>query len=140
MAARQWTKAQKAAQSAAIYTWKPWQYSTGAKTAEGKAISSLNAHRGYFRRRARLGQWLLWAKYHTSVLASELIIEAVIRADKLNIPLSNSTAHEQFFNDMANSNVEAAFARIPIPCKRFNELFLASALTTAARQTVLGRY
>ncbi|MGZ3767110.1 MAG: hypothetical protein ACXVA2_20775 [Mucilaginibacter sp.] len=46
MAARKWTPEQRAAQSKAIYAWQPWQYSTGAKTAEGKASVSRNAYRG----------------------------------------------------------------------------------------------
>ena len=45
MAARKWTDAQKAKQSAAIRTWQPWQHSTGAKSAAGKAIVSRNAYR-----------------------------------------------------------------------------------------------
>jgi hypothetical protein len=43
MPARQWTEAQKARQRELIHTWKPWQHSTGAKTPEGKAVSSKNA-------------------------------------------------------------------------------------------------
>jgi len=49
MAARQWTKAQRARQSEAIQAWKPWQYSTGARTSAGKAIVSRNAYRGGMR-------------------------------------------------------------------------------------------
>jgi hypothetical protein len=54
MAARKWTPEQRAAQSAAIRTWQPWQYSTGAKTVEGKAIVSRNAYRGGMRPFLRL--------------------------------------------------------------------------------------
>ena len=43
MAARQWTELQKARQRALIQNWQPWQQSTGAKTVEGKAISSQNS-------------------------------------------------------------------------------------------------
>jgi hypothetical protein len=46
MATRKWTDAQRAAQSAAIHAWQPWQHSTGAKSAAGKAIVSRNAYRG----------------------------------------------------------------------------------------------
>jgi hypothetical protein len=142
MAARKWTDEQKAAQSTAIHNWKPWQHSTGPKTAEGKAISSINAHRGYFRRRARLGQWLLRARYNTSVLTPELIIEAMVHADKLDIQLPKSTEHEQFFNDLATGNAEAGVALVEarISSLKISELFQVSALTQAARQTVLGRY
>jgi len=39
---RHWTDEQKATQSALIHSWRPWTKSTGAKTAEGKAICSQN--------------------------------------------------------------------------------------------------
>lgn len=45
MAARKWTPEQKAKQSALIHSWKPWEQSTGAKTPEGKKLSSKNAFR-----------------------------------------------------------------------------------------------
>lgn len=138
MAARKWTDEQKAKQAALIHTWKPWQSSTGAKTPEGKAISSMNAHSGYFRRRQRLGQWLLWAKYHTSVLTPELIAETIVRADKLNLELSESTEHKQFFHDMAIASVDAAMVEIPF--KKIISLCLASELVCAARKIVLGKY
>jgi len=54
MAARKWTPEQRAAQSSAIRTWQPWQHSTGAKTAEGKASVSRNAYRGGMRPFLRL--------------------------------------------------------------------------------------
>lgn len=43
MAARQWTPEQRAQQSAMIRHWQPWKQSTGARTPEGKAVSSQNA-------------------------------------------------------------------------------------------------
>ena len=43
---RQWTQEERGQQSALIQTWKPWNKSTGAKTPEGKAISSRNAFKG----------------------------------------------------------------------------------------------
>jgi len=136
MAARKWTDEQKAKQAALIHNWQPWNNSTGAKTPEGKAISSMNAHSGYFRRRQRFGQWLLWAKYHTSVLTPELIAETIVRADKLNIELPESAQHKQFFNDMAYASVNAAMAEIP--CKKIIGFCLTSDLIRAARKTVLG--
>ena len=138
MAARRWSDAQKAEQSTKIHSWKPWKHSTGAKTSQGKAISAMNAHSGYFRRRARLGQWLLWAKYHTSVLTPEVIAETIARADKLNIELPESTQHKQFFNDMAYASVNAAMAEIP--CKKMIGFCLTADLVSAAKQTVLGKY
>ena len=40
---RHWTPEEKLKQSEAIRSWKPWECSTGAKTPQGKAISSKNA-------------------------------------------------------------------------------------------------
>jgi hypothetical protein len=40
---RKWTAEERARQAALIKTWKPWEQSTGARTAEGKAASSQNA-------------------------------------------------------------------------------------------------
>jgi hypothetical protein len=40
---RHWTPEERLRQSEAIRRWKPWESSTGAKTAYGKAISSKNA-------------------------------------------------------------------------------------------------
>ena len=38
-----WTPERRAMQTALIHTWKPWERSTGARTAAGKARSSRNA-------------------------------------------------------------------------------------------------
>ena len=38
-----WTKERRAAQAAAIKTWRPWLKSTGPKTSRGKAIASRNS-------------------------------------------------------------------------------------------------
>ena len=38
-----WTPERRARQSEAIKRWKPWEKSTGAKTAEGKEKSKMNA-------------------------------------------------------------------------------------------------
>ena len=43
MSARKWTLEQRLKQSKAIRSWRPWERSTGAKTAHGKTISSKNA-------------------------------------------------------------------------------------------------
>jgi hypothetical protein len=40
-----WTPERRARQSKLIHNWKPWEKSTGARTPEGKAISSRNAYR-----------------------------------------------------------------------------------------------
>jgi hypothetical protein len=44
-----WTPERRAKQSALIQTWRPWNSSTGAKTAQGKAVSSKNAYKGGLR-------------------------------------------------------------------------------------------
>lgn len=41
-----WTPERRARQTAAIQLWKPWEKSTGPKTAEGKAIVARNAFKG----------------------------------------------------------------------------------------------
>lgn len=38
-----WTEARRAKMQLQIREWKPWEKSTGAKTPEGKAVSSKNA-------------------------------------------------------------------------------------------------
>ena len=43
MAARKWTDAQRMNQSRAIARWKPWKFSTGPRTVNGKAASSRNS-------------------------------------------------------------------------------------------------
>ena len=43
---RHWTAEERARQSEIIQSWKPWDKSTGARTPEGKAVSSRNAHKG----------------------------------------------------------------------------------------------
>ena len=46
---RHWTVEERARQSELIQSWKPWDKSTGARTPEGKAVSSRNAYKGGFR-------------------------------------------------------------------------------------------
>lgn len=45
MAARHWTPEQRARQAQLIHLWQPWRQSTGARTTEGKAVSSQNTLR-----------------------------------------------------------------------------------------------
>ncbi len=40
---RKWTDEQKRQQAEKIRRWKPWEHSTGPKTAQGKARSRYNA-------------------------------------------------------------------------------------------------
>ena len=41
-----WTLERRARQSALIQQWRPWDKSTGPKSAEGKAAVSVNAYKG----------------------------------------------------------------------------------------------
>ena len=63
MSARKWTLEQRLRQSEAIRRWRPWECSTGAKTAFGKAISSKNATKTgdsvYVRELIKQLNWLL---------------------------------------------------------------------------------
>ena len=43
---RHWTVEERSKQSQLIQSWKLWDKSTGARTPEGKAISSRNAYKG----------------------------------------------------------------------------------------------
>ena len=52
--ARTWTDEQKARQAALIHSWQPWTRSTGARTPEGKAVSSKNVLVGNVNRAAAL--------------------------------------------------------------------------------------
>lgn len=135
MAARKWTKEQRAAQSAAIRTWEPWQHSTGAKSAAGKAIVSRNAYTGSFRRRMRFGKWLLRQMCCTATLTPDLIAGIAIRSNCHGIELSVSTQHQQFFTDMAISNVTAAMA---INCKSQRGFYERACVIDSAIQMVLG--
>ena len=46
---RHWTTEERLKQSQLIQSWQPWNKSTGARTPEGKAVSSRNAHKGGIR-------------------------------------------------------------------------------------------
>ena len=43
---RHWTTEERLKQSQLIQSWQPWNNSTGARTPEGKAVSSRNAYKG----------------------------------------------------------------------------------------------
>lgn len=116
MAARKWTLQQRTEQSIKIQEWQPWQHSTGAKSAAGKAKVSRNAYTGSFRQRQRFGQWLLH--------------------NQLGIELSTSTQHSRFFADMAISNVTVAMA---IDCKNQLGFYQRQRVINSAAETVLGK-
>lgn len=46
---RHWTTEEREKQSQLIQNWQPWSKSTGARTPEGKAVSSRNAYKGGIR-------------------------------------------------------------------------------------------
>ncbi len=69
--ARVWTDEQKARQSALIHSWQPWIHSTGARTPEGKKISSMNVLVGNANRAAAL------------VIAKQELKAAQAKIDKL---------------------------------------------------------
>jgi hypothetical protein len=41
-----WTPERRARQAALIHTWKPWERSTGPRSAEGKARTARNGFKG----------------------------------------------------------------------------------------------
>lgn len=44
--ARHWTDDQKKRQAEKIIRWRPWERSTGPKSAAGKSIAARNAYKG----------------------------------------------------------------------------------------------
>ena len=48
-----WSQDRRVRQAAAIQKWRPWEKSTGPRTAEGRARSARNAYRGGQRQRFR---------------------------------------------------------------------------------------
>ena len=53
MANHGWTPERRAAQALKIRSWRPWECSTGPKTAQGKRRAAHNAHRGDKREESR---------------------------------------------------------------------------------------
>ncbi len=49
-----WTEERRKKQAEAIRRWKPWEKSTGPKTAEGKAVCAMNAVKPYAEERKLL--------------------------------------------------------------------------------------
>lgn len=60
-----WTPERRARQSVAIRQWRPWERSTGSKTAAGRARVSRNAWKGGERSMLRLLAQLLRATHST---------------------------------------------------------------------------
>jgi hypothetical protein len=61
---RLWTPEERERQAMLIRQWKPWQQSTGAKTAEGKRNSSQNA----LKHGLRSAEWLTESKLVNDLL------------------------------------------------------------------------
>ncbi len=57
---RQWTAEERLKQAELIKNWQPWQHSTGATTAHGKAKASRNAlkHGAYSQEMRQISQLL----------------------------------------------------------------------------------
>ena len=51
--ATSWTPERRARQADLIRSWRPWENSTGPRTAEGKAACARNAYKGGHRARLR---------------------------------------------------------------------------------------
>jgi len=51
-----WTHERRARQAELIHSWQPWTKSTGARTPEGKAITSQNAALGKRNKQAAIEQ------------------------------------------------------------------------------------
>lgn len=83
-ASRKWNQEQKDMQAEKIRQWRPWEKSTGPKTVEGKAVSAMNACRGYWRRRLRYSAWLLQTRKHSPKITPSIILETYRRAEKLD--------------------------------------------------------
>jgi hypothetical protein len=69
-----WTIERRKKQARAIKTWRPWEYSTGPRTPEGKARSSRNADRGGHRR-----QWRAFSKFLNEQTGNQQEMFAVLQ-------------------------------------------------------------
>jgi hypothetical protein len=66
-----WTPERRARQAEAIKRWRPWERSTGPRTAEGKATASRNGWKGG-RRELLRELALLLKKQHETLSKAEL--------------------------------------------------------------------
>lgn len=68
-----WTAERRARQAALIWTWRPWEQSTGPKTERGKAAASVNA----MKHGLRSTEWLGEQKHFQVMLRSfgELLVK-----------------------------------------------------------------
>ncbi len=72
---RKWTKEEREMQSKIIHQWKPWEYSTGAKTEDGKLIVRNNA----LKHGLRSQKVRLYKKMHKKIINSMFEIESIDR-------------------------------------------------------------
>jgi hypothetical protein len=73
--AKGWTDERRAKQAAAIQRWRPWEKSTGPRSADGKTHSSRNAWKGGKRPKSRAIQRAIaeiFAELDRMVLAKDL--------------------------------------------------------------------
>jgi len=79
--AKGWTDERRARQSAAIHMWRPWEHSTGARSAEGKAKSARNAFRFTIRKARKFAYYLSrqWRRMNAG-LPYASIVEMTARA------------------------------------------------------------
>lgn len=80
--ATSWTPERKAAMSAKIQEWKPWEKSTGAKTPEGKAKVSQNAYKGGEWRKDKFKKWVKRNQRNPDKLPLEVLIAETLRRSK----------------------------------------------------------
>lgn len=73
--ASSWTPERRARQAALIWTWRPWEQSTGPRTADGKASASRNAYKG--------GHWMMLRELsrmvNEEIRAARDLMEAIPR-------------------------------------------------------------
>jgi hypothetical protein len=68
-----WTPERRARQAELIRSWKPWERSTGPRTAEGKGLVARNAWKGGYRAMfGELGQALTMQRKSLEREASEV--------------------------------------------------------------------
>ena len=68
-----WTAERRARQAELIRSWRPWERSTGPKTAQGKDRSKMNRYRGATRTQEREFQRLIREALRAQAQCLELL-------------------------------------------------------------------